>query len=308
VLEIQKHPRPGFLPEYTEREQVAPRPRATASTPGTGSLQFTRVGGHTAVTRARAQSPLKLLCPRGAGPSAWAFVSNYGGGLVAGDDVRLRLHAGEETTSLLSTQSSTKVYRTRSEIGARQSISARIDAGALCVAAPDPVTCFAGARFEQHSQWHLDETASLVLVDSLSSGRVAHGERWALSHYKSSNEIFLGNRRVFRDVLLLDPVDGPLDDPQRMGRIDCLAMIVLIGPRVLPAAVEALSSITAQRPGLDRATRLLISASPLRVDGNVLGATLRVAGAGIEPVGRFLRSTLAFLCPILGEDPWKRKW
>jgi len=266
------------------------------------------VGSQTVVTRARAQSPLKLLCPRAAGPSAWAFTSNYGGGLVAGDDVRLHVHAGEETTSLLSTQASTKVYRSRSGLGARQSITAQIDAGALCVSAPDPATCFAGARFEQRQQFHLDKSASLVLIDSLSSGRVARGERWAFSRYISTNEIYLADRRIFREVLLLDPADGPLNQPQRMGRVDCLAMVVLIGPRVLPAARETLASVAARPAGLDRNTRLLLSASPLRVDGNVLGAAIRVAGAGTEPVGRFLRTALAFLCPILGEDPWKRKW
>jgi len=308
VLVIPNHPHPSPLPEYRERGQEVRRPARAPSPPGTGSIEFTRVGLHTAVTSARAQSPLKLLCPRGAGRSAWVFTSNFGGGLVAGDDIRLRVHAGEGTTSLLSTQASTKIYRTRSAIGARQSLSVGIHANALCVVAPDPVACFAGARFEQRQQFHLDESASLVLVDSLSSGRLARGERWAFSRYRSSNEIFVGGRRVFRDALLLEPADGPLDHPQRLGRVDCLSMVLIIGPRVFPAAKTLLSSVSAQAPGLDPATRLLVSASPVQVDGIALGALVRVAGAGTEPVGRFLRTTLAFLSPLLGEDPWKRKW
>jgi urease accessory protein len=303
VLEIPADPHPNRLRAYREREQEMARSLA-----GVGSLDFTRVGANTAVTSARAQSPLKLLCPRGPGPSAWVFTSNHGGGLVCGDDIRLRVHAGDKTTSFLSTQASTKIYRSRSGIGARQSISARIGAGALCVVAPDPVTCFAGARFEQTQRFHLDESASLVLIDSLSSGRLARGERWAFSRYRSSNEIFLADRRVFRDALLLDPADGPLDHPQRLGRFDCLAMVLLVGPRILPAAEALLSSVAGQAPGLDRATGLLISASPLRVDGIPLGAVLRVAGGGTESVARFVRAQLAFLCTLLGEDPWKRKW
>jgi urease accessory protein len=308
MLAIPNHPHPRPLPEYRERGLERGRSTLVASRPGGGSIEFTRVGPHTAITAARAQSPLKLLCPRRPGRSSWVFTSNYGGGLLSGDDIRLRVHAGEATTSLLSTQASTKIYRSRSNVGSRQSLSARIDAGALCVIAPDPVTCFAGARFDQRQQFHVDESASLVLIDSLSSGRLARGERWAFSRYRSSYEIFLSGRRVFRDALLLDPADGPIDHPQRMGRVDCLAMVLLLGPQVLPAATELLSSISAQPAGLDPATRLLVSASPLRVDAEELGATIRVAGAGTEPVGRFLRSALAFLCPLLGEDPWKRKW
>jgi urease accessory protein len=316
VLVIQNHPHPSPFPEYvstalsTGREKGPEAYRAIPSTcrPGSGSIEFTRVGTNTAVTTARAQSPLKLLCPRSAGRSAWVFTSNYGGGLLAGDDVRLGIHGGEGTTSLLSTQASTKIYRSRSGAGARQSISARIEAGALCVVAPDPVVCFAGARFEQRQQFHLDESASLVLIDSLTSGRLARGERWAFSRYRSSNQIILGDRRIFRDTLLLDPADGPLVHPQRMGRIDCLAMALLIGPRVQPAAESLLASISAQPPGLDPATRLLVSASPIRVDGMSSGVVVRIAGGGTEPVGRYLKQILAFLCPLLGEDPWKRKW
>lgn len=308
VLEVLNHPHPNPFPEYGEREQDSRPQVGTRLLPGTGALQFTRVGPHTAVTRARAQSPLKLLCPRGSGPSAWAFTSNYGGGLVAGDDIRLEVRAGEQTTCFLSTQASTKIYRTRSTVGARQSINARIGASALCIVAPDPVTCFAGAHFEQRQQFHLDPSASLLLIDSLNSGRLAHGERWAFDHYKSSNDIYLAGRRIFRDVLLLDPADGPLNHPQRVGRIDCLANVVLIGPRVLTFAQDILSEVAVKPPGLDPATRLLIAASPLRVDGVVAGAMLRVAGAGAEPVGLFLRKTLAFAGTLLGEDPWKRKW
>ncbi len=308
MLVVQNHPHPSPLPEYRERGQEVIRPTSSVSRPGAGSVEFTRVGANTAVTRAQSQSPLKLLCPRGASPSAWVFLSNYGGGLLSGDDIRLRVHAGENTTSLISTQASTKIYRSTSEGGARQSMDVRIDAGTLCVIAPDPVSCFTDARYEQRQHFHLDESASLVLIDSLCSGRLAHGERWAFSRYRSCNEVFLADRRIFRDVLLLDPLDGPLDHPQRLGRFDCLAMALLIGPRVLHAAEAMLSSISSMSPGVDPATGLLASASPLRVDGSSRGAVLRVAGPGTESVGRFLRAQLEFLCKLLGEDPWKRKW
>ena len=131
VPAIQNHAHPSPLPEYRERGQEVVRPRTAASLPGAGSVRFTRVGVNTAVTGAQAQSPLKLLCPRGAGPSSWVFTSNHGGGLVSGDDIRLRVHAGEDTISLLSTQASTKIYRAGTGSGARQSMDVRIEAEAL---------------------------------------------------------------------------------------------------------------------------------------------------------------------------------
>ena len=49
---------------------------------------------------------------------------------------------------------------------------------------------------------------------------------------------------------------------------------------------------------------LLFAASPLPGGG----AIVRVAGDGAETVGRWLRQNLGFVPPLLGDDPWARKW
>jgi urease accessory protein len=100
---------------------------------------------------------------------------------------------------------------------------------------------------------------------------------------------------------LLDAADGPLDAATRTGGFDCFAIAVLIGPAVAGAASTILSRI--DRSPLGRGASLTFAASP--IPG---GALLRVAGAGIEPVGRWLRQELAFVTELLGEDPWIRKW
>ena len=108
--------------------------------PGFGRIELTRVGGRTVVTRSRANSPLKLLAPRSGarGRAAWVFSSTYGGGLVAGDDVRVELRAGDGTAALLGTQASTKVYPAGAGgVGCRQALDATIgDGGVLVVARP----------------------------------------------------------------------------------------------------------------------------------------------------------------------------
>jgi urease accessory protein len=63
------------------------------------------------LTRGSATSPLKLFNPRNAGASAWAYLATYGGGLVGGDQVRMRIEVGPQAAALVSTQASTKVYR-----------------------------------------------------------------------------------------------------------------------------------------------------------------------------------------------------
>ena len=81
--------------------------------PAHGVLEVARVGGRSLVVDRRAASPLRLLCPRNAGNAAWTYTSTFGGGLVDGDDVRLRVGVGAAASALVATQASTKAYPAR---------------------------------------------------------------------------------------------------------------------------------------------------------------------------------------------------
>lgn len=266
-----------------------------------GLLEMTRVRGATVVTRARAHSPLKLLVPRVQGPSAWAFTSTYGGGLVAGDDIRLDVNLGPAATCLLGTQASTKVYRSADHRPARQALNVNIGAGATCVCAPHPVSCFARARYVQRQRFDLAPDASLVLVDGLTSGRHANGERWAFDRYDSRTDIFVNGRHVFRDALRLTSDDGPIAGYHRTGGFDCFAFAVICGRRLQDHARGALDCVAAWPLAGAEMNPLLVSASPF--DG---GVVIRAAGAKTEVVTQWLRDRLAFVRDLVGEDPWAR--
>ena len=87
-----------------------------------------------------------------------------------------------------------------------------------------------------------------------------------------------------------------------MGRFNCLATVVLSGPRLQTTAARLLGSIdamsTPSRPDL------LLSAAPLGPDGVVL----RAAGLSVERIGATLRQYLAIVPALLGDDPWACKF
>jgi urease accessory protein len=271
---------------------------------GAGAVEFARVGESTAVVRRMARSPLKLVTPRGPGAAAHVVTSTYGGGLLPGDDIRLDIIAGERTRAVLGTQASTKVYRSEHGAGARQSLRAVVGRDALLAVVPDPVTCFAGARYEQRQRFEMEKDASLLLVDWLTAGRVACGERWAMRRYVSDTRVNVDGSCVARDALRLDPEDGPIDAPHRTGRFDCLAAVLLVGPGLAAAAGDAAGRVNAIKPR--RRADLLASAGPL--PSGHPGAVVRVAGGGAEGVGRFLRSLLTAAWEAIGEDSWTRRW
>ena len=275
---------------------------ATAATPcavaGTGELQFTSVRGATALTRALAVSPLKILNPKNAGASAWTYLATYGGGLLGGDALSIDIAVGRGARALVATQASTKVYR--SEHDASQRLRARADDDSLLVLLPDPVTCFAGSRYTQEQHVHLEAGASLVLLDWLTAGRIGSGERWQFERYRSQTRVWQDDRLILQDGLTLSPEQGALAD--RLDRFNCLAMAVLLGPALRVTATQLVGSLAAA--AVPRRADLLVAAAPLGDEG----ALVRVAGVSVEQVGAALRQYLAIVPTLLGDDPWRHRF
>ncbi len=269
------------------------------SAAGYGLIELEQVAGRTAVTQCRSNSPLKLLTPRSPGGNAWIFSGTYGGGLVDGDSIDLQVHSGCDTRCLLTTQASTKIYRCEA-IGCRQALQVRADMNAIVASIPDPIVCYAGARFEQRQRFELSRDSGLVMLDWFTAGRKAHGERWAFRRYLSQTEVFVEQKCVFRDALLLDRADGPIGGDMRMGRVDCFATAVVCGLPFQKVTEKALQGVASQpSPG---ATGLIFSASA--IPG---GVVVRVGGNDVETVGRWLSRLLNGVEDVLGQSLWMRK-
>ena len=290
---------PGAAPTGGEPLPHGSRPVAEAAArPGSGRVAVERIGGRSVVCRAYATSPLRLLTPKNHGHAAWVYTSSHGGGLVDGDDVAVRASVGAGAAAFLSTQSATKVYR--SPQGTRTALDADVGEGALLVAAPDAVVCFAGSRYRQTQRIAVAAGGRLVLVDRVTSGRRESGERWRFDEYVSRTVVLLGGRLVVHDAMALRASDGPLAD--RFDRYDVLAVAMVLG-RGFEAEVARIDARVRAEPVGRRADRL-VAAAPV---GDA-GCILRLAGRTVEDVDETLEDLLGFVPGLLGDDPWARKW
>ena len=272
--------------------------QADPDTPGVGEVKVICGPDKSVVSRARATSPLRLLMPVNHGDAAWVYMSTYGGGLVDGDVISLRVRVEQGASAFLSTQASTKVYR--SPRGSDVEMRAEVDRDGLLVVVPDPVVCFAASRYRQTQRVDVSEGAGLVLVDWVSSGRRRSGERWVFDEYVSRTVVRHRGQLVLHDGTLLRSSDGDL--ATRVGRFDMLALIVVAGEALQEDAAAIVASVN-QQP-IVRRSDLLVSAAAL----NQCGCVVRVAGRSVEQVGRYLRQLLGFVPVLLGDDPWMRKW
>ncbi|GAA5864500.1 hypothetical protein JCM3774_005147 [Rhodotorula dairenensis] len=191
--------------------------------PGDGVLVLSSDGRQRAhVDELQYSYPLKLIVParRFLPGVQCVYVLSYGGGLVAGDRVRLKVDVKQGSTLVMLTQGSTKVFKVRPgqyltansfnrTSSTVQLYRISVAPSACLVLLPAPVTCFSRARYSQRQVVRLaDESSSLVLLDWYTSGRMAYGdhrgEEWEFAMYRSENEVWLGENRLAKDVLSLE--------------------------------------------------------------------------------------------------------
>ncbi len=214
---------------------------AIAPTSGSGRLRFVRSGGRTVLERAFVKTPLRIVTTRQAGDACWVIGATLGGGIVGGDAIDLTIDVAPSARVLLTTQSSTKVFRSLRP--ASHAVRARVDRGALLAVVPDPVVCFRGADYRQVQRYALHAGADLVHVDWLTSGRHARGERWAFERYASRLEVERDGERLVHDGLELTTADGSISE--RLGSCNVLCTVLLTGPRLAPFAREAVRACAA---------------------------------------------------------------
>ncbi|KAL8778365.1 MAG: hypothetical protein Q9213_007453 [Squamulea squamosa] len=182
------------------------------------------------------------------------FLLTYGGGLVSGDQIHLSIFLAPITRLTIASQGSTKIFKpslpqdgscsAQPPLLTRQDIRVVIAARAALWLGPDPCQPFALSRYTQTQIFEVDIKGggSLGLVDWVSEGRSARGERWEFEGWRGRNEIWdvsssandengeekrgTIKRLVLRDSLILSAPNLP----SRVDSLGIFGTIILIGP------------------------------------------------------------------------------
>ena len=199
-----------------------------------------------------------------------------------------------------------------------QRMTVRVSTGATLYLFPDPVTCFKHASYNQLQTFRLEDGASLVVLDSFTSGRMSLGEEWEFWRYYSVNDVWANGRRVAKDVMLLEqekegdarnsrwkgalPVRTLAD---RLAPYSCYATVILYGPTIR----ETLRDVS------QRCERISVfkqaSPPPLLwsfswIGPNREGGVIRVAGKDTEDVRNSLKELLHTIEPVVGIDTYRK--
>ena len=165
---------------------------STASA-GVGDIKLSLLPpGRQVLTSCTYQYPLKLIAPDPHHAHedkhvTVVFLLTYGGGLVGGDKINLRVELDDLTRLVLVTQGSTKLFKSPSRaVASGQTLDVKIGKGAAMCYLPDPTQPFAESVYEQKQTFYVepDGSSSLLMLDWVSEGRRAQGESWKLWEWK----------------------------------------------------------------------------------------------------------------------------
>lgn len=289
-----------------------------------------REGGVSRLTRCLGYPPIKFINPRPQNGSCQVYVSNYGGGLVDGDAIVMKVECLPGSRAYLGTQSSTKVYKSEGKGGCSQETIGTVHANAMAVVCPDPVVPFAGSRYRQTQTWEVHPEADLILFDWLQPGRAARGEVFAYSRLRSELRVTRpGGRPILSERFDLEPES---QDPFRCGHFGAFRSflnVYLIGPRALRLADSLEAGMLAlNKTGQDRRTAdpaaAAMDGAPMGgagVDGGAAiwvgvgkregeGCIVRAMGGDrrdLQPLHDMIFASLADAA-WLGFNPWHRRW
>jgi urease accessory protein len=278
------------------------------------ALTVAQVRQQSRLVASRSVQPLKIINPAApAGLACHVVLASYGGGLVAGDSLRLRVRCEPESRLLLSTQANTRIFKSIDGRQAEQLTEGHVAKDALAVVLPDPLVPQAASRYHQSQHWHLADTATLLLADWYHAGRTDLGEQFAFTTFATELRVSVGGRLAVLDRFALQPEEHLATSQATFGPYQSALSLYLVGPPVgarfqqVAAALRQLPPPGQTELHASLAGRPYVVAVTQARDNVLLVRALGMSRRDLEPVCQAVAAALA-ADSLLGFNALQRKY
>lgn len=148
---------------------------------GMARMELRRIGDKTAINRLRTRAPIlvqKALYPDSSLPGmAHLYLMSSSGGILHGDRMEIDIIAGTGTSSHITTQAATKIYKMDKGYAA-QTVTICVDRNSYLEFLPYQIIPFKSSRFFQQVDIQIEEKSTVVYSETVSAGRTASGENF----------------------------------------------------------------------------------------------------------------------------------
>jgi urease accessory protein len=278
------------------------------------ALTVAQVRGQSRLVASRSLQPLKIINPAApAGPACHAVLASYGGGLLAGDSLRLRVRCEAGSRLLLSTQANTRIFKSIDGRPAEQLTEGHVAENALAVVLPDPLVPQADSRYYQAQHWHLAGSATLLLADWYHAGRTDVGEKFAFTTFATELRVSVAGRLTLLDRFALRPAEHLATSQATFGPYHTALSFYLVGPpdsarfQRLAAALRQLPPSGQTDLHASLAGQSYVVAAAQARDNVLLVRALGMSRLDLEPLYQAVSAALAGE-ELLGFDALRRKY
>lgn len=132
------------------------------------------------------------------------YLIHVGGGYLDGDTYLTNINVEEGAELAVTTQSSTKVYKTPKE-PVVQRTNIKLAKESVLEYLPDPVIAYERARFIQETEVQLENDACLFYSDIITPGWAEDGSLFKYDWIRSKLKVFKGTELILFDHTFLEP-------------------------------------------------------------------------------------------------------
>jgi urease accessory protein len=170
-------------------------------------------------------------------------------GILDGDQYELKIELKENSRLRLHTQSYQRLFNMKQ--GAKQSMEVQLGPNAAFTWLPHPAVPHENSLFSAKNKIVLSAGSELIWGEILTCGRKLNGEVFRLGRYHSDTEIFLYNKLIIKENLLVQP---SLIDPTGIGQLEGYthqASLVYVSEKGLsPGTLDILQNYFSQQTGI----------------------------------------------------------
>lgn len=142
------------------------------------------------------------------------FILGLGGGYVEGEKYKYSINLKEDSRAIITTQASTKVYKCEHGKKTEQKTLINLEKNSILEYVTDSVILYRNAIYKQVNNIYMDESATLIYSDGITSGWSKEGEEFQYSSVQLKTNLYVNNKLVLLDNLLVNPRE---DDVTKLG-------------------------------------------------------------------------------------------
>ncbi|MBM7599813.1 urease accessory protein [Virgibacillus halotolerans] len=217
------------------------------------------------------------------------YLLNPGGGYLDGDTYRMSVSLDEEAQLTLTTQSSTKVYKTPKSY-VYQETEFHLKKNSYLEYLPDALIAYENAKYVQKNIVHMEKGATLLYSDIVTPGWSPEGKQFSYDTLRLKSEIYMDNELVAFDHIKLQPEQQHMTGLGFMEGYTHLGSFIVIGEKTNEALLDRLYEAI-QEDSSDFAFGLSKLAVP--------GFTVRIMANRTQIIERIITTCHQIIC-----DEW----